>query len=246
VITAALSVRELTVHRGRTTVLDAVTVDLPAGAVTALVGPNGAGKSTLLDVLAGVLTPTSGSLECAGRPSVAYVPQHSTTPAELPLTIADTLAMGRWRDRGLWRRLGRADHDLIAACAAQLDLASLLARPLSAVSGGQRQRALVAQGLVARADVLLVDEPTAGVDAASQAIVLEALAGEAARGAVVVHATHEREAIAAADRVVALACGRVEAAGEPVDTSRPRRVSARERPRPLTRATSMENDPVRT
>jgi zinc/manganese transport system ATP-binding protein len=211
VIELALSIRELTVRRGGAIALDAVTADLPAGTVTALVGPNGAGKSTLLDVLAGVLAPTSGRVDCACRPSLAYVPQHNATAPDLPLTIADVLAMGRWRDRGLWRRLRRTDRDLIAECAARLQLARLLDRPLSTVSGGQRQRALVAQGLVARADILLVDEPTAGVDAATQVVVLEALASEAARGAVVVHATHESTAIQAADRVIALANGRVDA-----------------------------------
>lgn len=207
-----LAVRDLTVHRGRTVALDGVTADLPAGAVTALVGPNGAGKSTLLDVLAGVLAPTCGCVECPCRLSVTYVPQRSAVAADLPLTVADTLAMGRWRERGVWRRLRRADHDLVAHSAERMGLTALLDRPLSAVSGGQRQRALVAQGLVARADVLLVDEPTAGVDAATQVVLLEALAREAARGAVVVHATHEPAAIEAADRVVALAGGRVDAA----------------------------------
>ncbi|MGY1814557.1 zinc ABC transporter ATP-binding protein AztA [Blastococcus sp. SYSU D00820] len=205
---SALAVRDLTVHRGSTVALEELTAELPPCCVTALVGPNGAGKSTLLDVLAGVLRPTSG---CVARPeglSVAYVPQHSGVRADLPVTVADTLAMGRWRERGPWRRLRREDRDLVAECAARLGLTALLDRPLSALSGGQRQRALVAQGLIARADVLLVDEPTAGVDAATQLVVLEALASEAARGAAVVHATHEPAAVECADRVLALAAGR--------------------------------------
>ena len=205
----ALAVRDLTVHRGSAVALEAVTAELPPCCVTALVGPNGAGKSTLLDVLAGVLAPTSGCVERPRGLSVAYVPQHSAVSADLPLTIADTLAMGRWRERGPWRRLRREDRDLIAECADRLGLTPLLDRPLSEVSGGQRQRALVAQGLVARADVLLVDEPTAGVDTDTQLVVLEALASEAARGAAVVHATHESSAVACADQVLALAGGRV-------------------------------------
>ncbi len=207
----ALAVRDLTVQRGSTTALEAVTAELPACCVTALVGPNGAGKSTLLDVLAGVLAPTSGCVERPRGLTVAYVPQHSAVSPDLPLTVADTLAMGRWRERGPWRRLRREDREIVAACADRLGLTPLLDRPLSAVSGGQRQRALVAQGLVARADVLLVDEPTAGVDAATQAVVLEVLAGEADRGAAVVHATHESAAVDCADRVLALVSGRADA-----------------------------------
>ncbi len=205
----AVVVEHLTVRRGEVLALDGVDARLPAGSVTALVGANGAGKSTLLDVLAGVLRPTSGRVRGPGRLTVAYVPQRSAVPDDLPLTVADTVAMGRWRERGPWRRLRADDRALVARSAERLGLTGLLGAPLSAVSGGQRQRALVAQGLVARAGVLLVDEPTAGVDAATRAAVLEALAAEAARGAVVVHATHEPTAVAGADRVLTLAAGRV-------------------------------------
>ncbi|MGY1845151.1 ATP-binding cassette domain-containing protein [Modestobacter sp. SYSU DS0875] len=172
-------------------------------------GPNGAGKSTLLDVLAGVLPSTAGRVERPRGLTMAYVPQHSAVSPHLPLTVADTLAIGRWRDRGPWRRLRRSDRDLVADCADRLGLTPLLDRPLSAVSGGQRQRALVAQGLVARADVLLVDEPTAGVDAGTQEALLDALRTEAERGAAVLHATHEDAAVAHADAVLALDRGRV-------------------------------------
>ncbi len=206
----AVDVEDLTVRRGEVLALSGITARLPVGAVTALVGPNGAGKSTLLDVLAGVREPTSGGVRGLRGRTVAYVPQRSAVPDQLPLTVADTVAMGRWRERGPWRRLRAADRALIAAAAERLGLVGLLDRPLSAVSGGQRQRALVAQGLVARADVLLVDEPTAGVDTATQLVLLDALASEAARGVVVVHATHETAAVRCADCVLALAGGRVD------------------------------------
>ncbi|RBY86912.1 zinc ABC transporter ATP-binding protein AztA [Blastococcus sp. TF02A-26] len=213
---SAIDLDDLSVRRGETLALDGVCACLPAAAVTAVVGGNGAGKSTLLDVLAGVLRPTSGCVDGLCGRTVAYVPQRSAVPDHLPLTIADTIAMGRWRERGPWRRLRAADRALVAAAAEQLGLTDLLAAPLSAVSGGQRQRALLAQGLVARADVLLVDEPTAGVDAATRLAVLQALATEAERGAVVVHATHEAAAVDRADAVLALSAGRVEVpAGAP-------------------------------
>lgn len=201
---------DLTVRQGDVLALSGVTAHLPAGAVTALVGPNGAGKSTLLDVLAGVRAPLAGRVCGLDGLTVAYVPQRSAVPDDLPITIADTLAMGRWRERGLWQRLRPSDRSLIADSAQRLGLTDLMTSPLSSTSGGQRQRALVAQGLVARADVLLVDEPTAGVDTTTQLAIVQALSEEAVRGTVVVHATHDVAAVEHADRVLALIAGRVD------------------------------------
>jgi len=200
----------LTVRRGATLALDAVSATFPAAATTALVGANGSGKSTLLEVVAGTLAPTSGRAVVRQSAGIAYVPQHSTVPDELPITVAETVTMGRWRERGLLGRLRAADRAVVAECAARMGLQDLLARPLATLSGGQRQRALVAQGLACRADVLLVDEPTASVDEATRLAVLDALAAEAARGAVVVHATHDAASIDRADHVLTLSAGRVQ------------------------------------
>ncbi|MEI4271796.1 zinc ABC transporter ATP-binding protein AztA [Klenkia sp. LSe6-5] len=208
-MSTGIDLDRLGVRRGDVHALADVTARLGPGSVTALVGPNGAGKSTLLDVLAGVRAPTSGRVEGLAGRSVAYVPQRSAVPDDLPVTVGDALTMGRWRERGPWRRLRDGDRALVAQVAERLELTGLLRRPLSAVSGGQRQRALVGQGLVCRADVLLVDEPTAGVDAGTLDAVLAALAAEAERGALVVHATHAEEAVGRADAVLALAGGRV-------------------------------------
>ncbi|WP_222195153.1 ATP-binding cassette domain-containing protein [Modestobacter italicus] len=208
----ALTVRlaELSVRRGPTLALADVDAAFPAGSTTALVGHNGSGKSTLLDVLAGALPATGGRVTGLAGVPVAYVPQHSAVTPDLPITVGETIAMGRWRERGLLGRLRPGDRAVVAECAALLGLTALLAAPLSRLSGGQRQRALVAQGLAARAAVLLVDEPTAGVDDATRRALLAALGAEAARGAVVVHATHDEEAIARADHVLALRDGRVD------------------------------------
>jgi zinc/manganese transport system ATP-binding protein len=200
---------QLTVRRGATLALDGVDAVLPAAAVTALVGPNGSGKSTLLDVLAGALPATSGQVVGLRPLTVAYVPQHSALTPDLPITVAETVAMGRWRERGLLGRLRAEDRAVVDRCVELMDLRDLLAAPLTRLSGGQRQRALVAQGLAVRADVLLVDEPTAGVDDATRIALLDALATEAGRGAVVVHATHDELAVSRADHLLALRAGRV-------------------------------------
>lgn len=202
-VTPALEVTGLVVLRGDRTVLDRLDVTFPAGVVTALTGPNGSGKSTLLDALAGVVTVDDGVVSGLPSGGVAYVTQ-AVPPTALPLTVRSTVAMGRWRARAWWRPLGRTDHAVVDAQLERMGITDLADRPLDELSGGQRQRTLVALGLAQRAPVLLVDEPTAGVDAASAALVTRALADEAATGVVVVHAAHDPVAIAAADRVVAL------------------------------------------
>ncbi|MBF4616339.1 ATP-binding cassette domain-containing protein [Curtobacterium sp. VKM Ac-1376] len=193
----------MTAVLGDRTVLDALDATFPAGVVTALTGPNGSGKSTLLDVVAEVVRPTTGRV--AGLPSdgVAYVTQ-SVPPTTLPLTVRAAVTMGRWRQRPWWRPLGRGDRAIVDAQLERMAIVDLADRPLEELSGGQRQRTLVALGLAQRARVLLVDEPTAGVDADSAALVVAALADEASAGVVVVHAAHDPAAIAAADRIVTL------------------------------------------
>lgn len=199
----ALEVSRFVVRRGDRTVLDGVSACFPAGAVTALTGPNGSGKSTLLDVIAGVVTASDGRVSSLPSGGVAYVPQ-SVPPSALPLTVRATVAMGRWRARPWWRPLGRDDRAVVDEQLDRMRITGLADRALDELSGGQRQRTLVALGLAQRAPVLLVDEPTAGVDAASAALVVDALAAEAAAGVVVVHASHDDAAITAADGVVRL------------------------------------------
>ncbi len=200
----ALDVVGLVVRRGDRTVLDDLDASFPSGAVTAVTGPNGSGKSTLLDVLAGAVEPTGGRVSrLQADRGLAYVTQ-SVPPTALPLTVRATVSMGRWPHRRWWRPLSRADRRVVDAQLERMAIADLADRPFDELSGGQRQRTLVALGLAQRAGVLLVDEPTAGVDAQSAALVVSALADEAAAGAVVVHAAHDPEAIAAADRVLAL------------------------------------------
>ncbi|MDP4332234.1 zinc ABC transporter ATP-binding protein AztA [Curtobacterium sp. A7_M15] len=199
----ALDVAGLVVRRGDRIVLDGVDAGFPAGSVTALTGPNGSGKSTLLDALAGVLTPDAGAVMCRVSGGVAYVTQ-AVPPSTLPLTVRATVRMGRWAGRPWWRPLARADRDVVDEQLDRMGIAALADRPLDELSGGQRQRTLVALGLAQQARVLLVDEPTTGVDAESSRLVVRALADEAASGVVVVHATHDPTVIAGADRVVRL------------------------------------------
>jgi zinc/manganese transport system ATP-binding protein len=150
-------------YRGRP-VLRQLSGSVPALAMTALVGPNGSGKSTLLGVLAGVIQATAGQLRYAeGRPP-AFVPQRGAVGDTLPLTARQTVEMGRWNERGLWRPLTRRDRTVVDSAMERLGVADLAARQLGELSGGQRQRVLIAQSLAQRSDLLLLDEPTTGLD----------------------------------------------------------------------------------
>jgi zinc/manganese transport system ATP-binding protein len=201
------AVHDLHVRHGEIHALRGVSLELRGGEVLALAGRNGSGKSTLLSVIAGILPPASGTV-LRGRP-VAFVVQRSEVPDALPLTVRDVVRMGRWAQRGAWRRLTRQDHAIVAESIAALGLGGLERRPLAGLSGGQRQRALVAQGLAQRAGILLLDEPTVGLDDEARLLIDAAIAREAGRGVAVVHATHDAEVIRLADRVIRLESGTV-------------------------------------
>ncbi len=213
-----ITIRNLTVHRGTAAVLSIDALDVPAG-VTALVGPNGSGKSTLLHAIAGLL-PTSGELRVLGkspaesRQSVAYVLQTQHVATQLPVTAREVVSLGRTPTIGPVRRLRRSDHDAIERALSRMELKGLAHRHLTELSGGQRQRVFIAQGLVQDAEVLLLDEPLAGLDLASAEQIGSAVATERAAGRTVIIATHDLDEAARADYVVLLA-GHVVAAGAP-------------------------------
>lgn len=204
----ALVVRDLVAGHGRPA-LHRVHARIPRARITAVVGPNGAGKSTLLDVLAGVLTPAAGSVERIVGRSPAYVVQRSAAPDTLPITVRAAVAMGRWAARGPWRRLTARDRATAEECMHLLGVHDLADRPLGGLSGGQRQRVLVAQGLAQESDLLLLDEPAAGLDAQARTRIDAALARAAADGVTVVAVTHDPGAAARADHRIELRDGRI-------------------------------------
>jgi zinc/manganese transport system ATP-binding protein len=211
----AVKLREVDAGFRRRTVLHGVTARIPAGRMCAVVGPNGAGKSTLLDVIAGVRTPTAGSVHRASRLRPAYVVQRSGVADTLPITVRTAVEMGRWAQRGPWRRLTAADRTVVEDYLSQLGLHELAERRLDALSGGQRQRALVAQGLAQEADLLLLDEPAAGLDLEARRRIDEALGAACSRGATVVRVTHDLPVAQRADHCLLLRAGRITGQGTP-------------------------------
>ncbi|CAL9361879.1 zinc ABC transporter ATP-binding protein AztA [Streptomyces sp. Tu 3180] len=206
-------------------VLRRLSADIPASAMTALVGPNGSGKSTLLGVLAGVIDATSGRLRYAeGRPP-AFVPQRGAVGDALPLTARQTVEMGRWGERGLWRRPTRHDRAVVDSAMERLGVADLAARQLGELSGGQRQRVLIAQGLAQQSDLLLLDEPTTGLDPGARERITTLLTDLVADGTTVVQATHDLQAARSADACLLLSDGRLVGQGPPGEVLTPAALS---------------------
>jgi zinc/manganese transport system ATP-binding protein len=208
-IPAPITLRNILVSHGSTVALAGVSATIEAGSVTALAGSNGSGKSTLLGVAAGIQPVQGGERMLAAAVSIALVVQRGAAPDTLPLTVLDVVSMGRWANRGMWRPLSRGDRAIVADSIAALGLGGLERRAIGELSGGQRQRALVAQGLARQADVLLLDEPAAGLDGEALLLIALAIRREAARGAAVLCATHDPDVVSHADRVIRLESGRV-------------------------------------
>ncbi|KQR37423.1 zinc ABC transporter ATP-binding protein AztA [Microbacterium sp. Leaf159] len=184
-----------------------VDVSIASGAVTVITGPNGAGKSTLLEVLGGTRAMTSGIRTVRG--AVAFVPQRAAIPVGLPVSVRDVVSVGAWGRLGLWRRMDATARELIERSMERLEIRALAREPFSSLSGGQQQRALLAQGLARDADLLLLDEPTTGLDASSARRIRAVLREESARGVAVVCVSHDPAVIGDADCTIPLLDGRV-------------------------------------
>lgn len=216
---SVIAARSLALSRRGRVVVEVDDLDIRFG-VTSLVGPNGSGKSTLLHAVAGLLAPTTGSLRvfgadpCTVRRRVAYVLQAQHAPPHLPVTVRELVALGRAAQRGPFGRLDTTDRALVCDAIERVELGPLANRHLADLSGGQRQRAFVAQGLAQSADLLLLDEPAAGLDLTSSEQIRRLLVEEHAAGRTVVVATHDLADAALSDQVILLA-GRVVAAGPP-------------------------------
>jgi len=193
-----------------------LTLTVPAAATTAVVGPNGCGKSTLLELIAGVAAPERGTVELGGR-EVALAVQRSQVGDAFPITVAEAVAMGRWRRLGLLRRPSRTDRDIVTYWIAELGLEELRDRRLGDLSGGQRQRVLLAQALAQQAEIVLLDEPTTALDTDAADRVARQLRRLAASGTTVLAATHDFEFARRLDHCVLLGAGRVVSTGAPAD-----------------------------
>ncbi|MDI6626580.1 MAG: zinc ABC transporter ATP-binding protein AztA [Rhodococcus sp. (in: high G+C Gram-positive bacteria)] len=191
---------------GRAALSD-VDLDLLPGQLMTIAGPNGAGKTTLLEVVAGT-RPLSSGTRTATR-AVAFVPQRTAVSDRLPLTVRDVVSVGVWGRIGRWRPMSSDARVMVDDALERLDITGLSGMPFSALSGGQRQRTLLAQGLARRADLLLLDEPTTGLDVDSGKRIRAVMREEAMRGVSVTCVSHDPSVLDEADRVVRLEDGRI-------------------------------------
>ena len=212
--------QRVSVRYGDVVALDTTTTSFRRGTSVALVGANGSGKSTMLRLLAGLLEPSTGTIERASDVDAAFIGQQHEHHDWIPLPVDEVIQMGCYRTRGLLGRITRADRAEIRSVAQRLDVADLLRRSFSELSGGQRQRVLVAQALIGSPRLLLLDEPITGLDLPSQETILSIIHAEVTAGATVVFSTHHLEEAKRAQRVMLLA-GCVIADGTPDEVLRP-------------------------
>jgi zinc transport system ATP-binding protein len=164
--------------------LEDVSLAVPRGSFLAVIGPNGAGKTTLLQLILGLVRPVRGKVRIFGKESadlggersrIGYVPQVMSVDLNFPVSVGEVVLMGRYGRIGLLRRPAAADRAAALQAMKRVGIADLADRPIRRLSGGQRQRAFLARALANEPDLLLLDEPTTGVDAASSESLYELL-----------------------------------------------------------------------
>lgn len=199
----ALEVRGLTVSYRDKQVLRDVDAMFPVGKLSAVVGPNGAGKSTLVRAALGLIPSDTGQVRIAGRSlsaglrHVAYVPQRESVDWDFPITVGEVVAMGRYREVGWFRRLRRDDRAIVGECLERVGMAGYARRQIGQLSGGQQQRVFFARALAQRADVLVLDEPFAGIDAKTRSGLLTLLGELRDEGASIIVVHHDIDEVRA-------------------------------------------------
>lgn len=196
-LAGAIEVHNLTVSYGSKPVLWDVDCTLPPGQIIGIIGPNGAGKSTLLKAIMQLVPGTSGYVRLFGhslkevRSRVSYVPQRESVDWDFPASVMDVVLMGRYRPRRLFRRLSAADREAAERALEEVGMLGYRDRQIGQLSGGQQQRVFIARALAREADLYLMDEPFAGVDAASEEAILELLTGMKASGKTLLVVHHD-------------------------------------------------------
>ncbi|GLZ01342.1 metal ABC transporter ATP-binding protein [Actinoplanes sp. NBRC 103695] len=198
-MTDAVRITHAAVGYGAREVLHDVSLGVTQGEVVAILGANGSGKSTLIRAVLGLVPLSHGDIELFGTPRrrfrewarVGYVPQRVGAGSSVPATVGEVVAAGRLARRGLLRFSGSKDRSAVRAALADVGLTDRASDPVATLSGGQQQRTLIARALAGEPDLLIMDEPTAGVDAASQEAFAATLGRFQGRGGTVLLVAHE-------------------------------------------------------
>ena len=197
----AIEVRDLTVAYRESPVLWDIDLDVPSGALMAIVGPNGAGKTTLIQTILSLVKPAAGQIRVLGQPyrsvasSVGYVPQRGSVDWDFPTSAMDVVMMGLYGRLGWVRRPGRSERMEAMAALDQVGMAELAHRQISQLSGGQQQRVFLARALVQDARIYLMDEPLQGVDATTERTIIELLRTLQSLGKTVMVVHHDLQTV---------------------------------------------------
>ncbi|MEM8630819.1 MAG: metal ABC transporter ATP-binding protein [Pseudomonadota bacterium] len=220
----ALEIRGITVSYGGTPVVLSVSTRVPEGSMTAIIGPNGAGKSTLIKAALGIVRPLAGSALFFDAPlkserqRIAYVPQRASVDWDFPTRVIDVVLMGLGRQLGLLGRVRSTHREKAIGCLSRVGMADFAERQIGQLSGGQQQRVFLARALAQDADLILLDEPFAGVDAATERAIIDVLQSLQASGKTVVAVHHDLATVAEYfDRVLII--NRTVVADGPVETA---------------------------
>jgi len=219
-----IEMEHVTVAYGQRPVLEDINLTVMPGEFLAVLGPNGAGKTTLLKTIVGLVRPVSGTVRVFGLPPwelngqrarIGYVPQISTIDLHFPIHVFDVVLMGRYGRLGLIRRPGQADREAAWRALERVGIADLAQRPIGELSGGQRQRVFIARALATEPELLLLDEPTTGVDVATTESLYEFLLKLHEDGLTVLVVSHDVGVVAQYVSQVACLSGRLVAHGRP-------------------------------
>lgn len=214
----AISLRDAVVGYGDVPIVRSVDLTVRRGEAVAVLGSNGSGKTTLVRGLLGLAAVLGGQVEVLGSPvgrhrhrgRVGYVPQRHTVSGAVPATVREVVGVGRLARRGLVGRLRAEDRAAVRLAVREVGLLDRLDDPVASLSGGQQRRLLVARALAAGPELLIMDEPTAGVDAANQEALAAVLQRLSAQGTTLVVVTHEATPLAGViDRAVVVDSGRI-------------------------------------
>ncbi len=192
-----LAIRGMTVSYGQTPAVFSLDMTVEPGRMTAIIGPNGAGKSTLLKAALGILKPLAGTTTVFGksvtdqRHRIAYVPQRASVDWDFPTRVIDVVLMGLYPQLGLLGRIRRAHRAKAEDCLARVGMQDFASRQIGQLSGGQQQRVFLARALAQDADLYLLDEPFAGVDAATEKAIIGVLKSLRDAGKTVVAVHHD-------------------------------------------------------
>lgn len=197
----ALEIHDLTVSYDRKPVLWGIDLSLPHGCIAGIIGPNGAGKSTLIKAVMGLAPASSGYVKIFDqelnevRKRVSYVPQRESVDWDFPASVMDVVLMGRYGHLGLFNRPRKADIEAANLALSQVGMDKFKTRQISQLSGGQQQRVFLARALTQKADIYFMDEPFAGVDAATEKAIIHLLQELARQGKTVVVVHHDLQSV---------------------------------------------------